>query len=49
MITLWDVVHLSPEEQDPHEFSSLCRTEMVAVCVILGSADNEHSGNDLCR
>jgi hypothetical protein len=29
--------------------SILRRTEMVAICVILGFADNERSGNDFCR
>jgi len=49
MIPLWDVVHHSPEERNPHECNILCRTKTVAVCVTLGSSDNEHCGNDFRR
>jgi hypothetical protein len=42
------MVHRSPEEGNPHECSSLCRTKVVAVCVFLGSSDNEHYGNVYC-
>jgi hypothetical protein len=43
------MVHRSPEEWNPHECSSLYRTKTAAICVILGSSDSEHSGNDFCR
>jgi len=46
MITLWDMVHHSPEEWNPHECSSLRRTKTVAIYVILGSSDSEQSCND---
>jgi hypothetical protein len=49
MIPLWDVVHRSPEERNLQECSSLCWTKIVAVCELLGSSDNEDSGNDFRR
>jgi len=49
MIPLWDMMHHSPEEQNPHECSSLFRTKTEAICVLLDSSDNEHSGNDFHR
>jgi hypothetical protein len=49
MIPLWDMVHHSPEKWNPHKCSSLCRAKTVAICVILGFSDNEHSGNDFRR
>jgi len=49
MIPLWDMMHHSPEEQNPHECSSLFRTKTEAICVMLGSSDNEHSGNNFRR
>jgi len=42
------MVHHSPEEGNPHECSSLCRTKTVVVRVFLGSSDNERSGNVHC-